>query len=71
MAAISGDTLAIRTLVAAGADPNFENAKGYTALVWAAEMGKLESISELCEAGAAVDHESKVRRCSLMVQNPY
>ena len=38
MASISGDTLAIRTLVAAGADPNYENGKGYTALGGAVQV---------------------------------
>eukprot|EP00976_Prorocentrum_cordatum_P033979 691782-Prorocentrum_minimum.AAC.1 len=66
MAAIAGDTVAIKTLVACGADPNYENSRSYTALAWAAEMGKLESIKALVECGASVDHESKLHLTPLM-----
>ncbi|KAK1292778.1 Calmodulin-binding transcription activator 3 [Acorus calamus] len=46
---------AIRPLVAAGANPNFRDAHGWTALHWAASYGREETVVTLIRLGAAPD----------------
>ena len=50
--AIIGDRLEIvNVLLAAGADPELKNARGYTSLVWAAMMTKWDIVDRLLQAG--------------------
>lgn len=58
-ASCQGDTNAVRTLLAAGANPNA--APGYGPLHIAARYGRVEVVRELLAAGAAVDERSQWR----------
>ncbi|KAG2779544.1 hypothetical protein PC116_g21441 [Phytophthora cactorum] len=51
-AAISGSTEAVDALLKAGADPNFQDARGRSPLHWAARLNKLEVVRSLIRAGA-------------------
>jgi ankyrin repeat protein len=51
-AAISGSTEAVDALLQAGADPNFQDARGRSPLHWAARLNKLEVVRSLLRAGA-------------------
>jgi beta-lactamase regulating signal transducer with metallopeptidase domain len=50
--AAEGDTIAIKTFLAAGMNINARNEKGHTALIKAAEMGQTETVQALLAAGA-------------------
>jgi ankyrin repeat protein/beta-lactamase regulating signal transducer with metallopeptidase domain len=50
--AAEGDTIAIKTFLAAGMNINARNEKGYTALIKAAEMRQAETVQSLLAAGA-------------------
>jgi ankyrin repeat protein len=47
-----GDTIAIKTFLAAGMNVNARNEKGFTALIKATEMGHTETVQSLLAAGA-------------------
>ena len=47
-----GDTIAIKTFLAAGMNINARNEKGFTALIKATEMGHTETVQSLLAAGA-------------------
>ncbi len=51
----SGDTAAVRALLARGADVNARQGDGATALHWAAHLNDLEAADLLLRVGAAVD----------------
>ncbi|KAE8999952.1 hypothetical protein PR003_g15377 [Phytophthora rubi] len=51
-AAISGSIEAVDTLLRAGADPNFQDARGRSPLHWAAKLNKLEVVRSLLAAKA-------------------
>ncbi|HEX9302701.1 MAG TPA: ankyrin repeat domain-containing protein, partial [Casimicrobiaceae bacterium] len=50
----AGDLARVRSLMAAGADPNARNAYGATAMMLAAHAGHLEIVRSLIDAGADV-----------------
>jgi ankyrin repeat protein/beta-lactamase regulating signal transducer with metallopeptidase domain len=50
--AAEGDTIAIKTFLAAGMNINARNEKGYTAITRAAETGQSETVQSLLAAGA-------------------
>lgn len=50
-AAVSGSLEAVDLLVAAGADPNFQDARGRSPLHWAARLNRLEVVRSLLQAG--------------------
>ena len=54
-AAIKGNMDAVQRLLAEQADPESQDASGYTALHWAAYYGHLPVIQALVERGASVD----------------
>src|SRR5262249_53125379 len=54
-AAVADDAAAIRTLVAAGQPVNAKDASGWTALIWAARLGRTEATRTLLQAGANPD----------------
>lgn len=50
-----------------GAFVNYETKNGYTALIWAAEMGHVDVIRSLCaDCGARVDYEATMGRTALI-----
>ncbi|KAG7381704.1 Ankyrin repeat and EF-hand domain-containing protein 1, partial [Phytophthora boehmeriae] len=51
-AAISGSTEAVDALLEAGADPNFQDARGRSPLHWAARLNKLDAVRSLLRASA-------------------
>ncbi|KAG7391586.1 Ankyrin repeat and EF-hand domain-containing protein 1 [Phytophthora pseudosyringae] len=51
-AAVSGSTETVDALLNAGADPNFQDARGRSPLHWAARLNKLEVVRSLLRAGA-------------------
>jgi len=54
-AAIVGDPTALKSLLASGADPNAKDARGRTALWWAAAHGHGDIVRALHAHGACVD----------------
>src|SRR5439155_9087562 len=64
-AALYGDLKSMRTLLAAGADPNSRNYSGATALMWA--VGDLEKTRLLLDRGADVNARSDDARTALDV----
>lgn len=54
-AAMKGDAVAVRTLLASGADVNAARGDGMTALHWAAETGNAEITGILVSAGAILE----------------
>ena len=54
-AAMKGDAVAVRTLLASGADVNAARGDGMTALHWAAETGNAEITGILASAGAILE----------------
>lgn len=64
-AALYGDLESVRTLLRAGADPNFQNEAGATALMWATD--NLEITNELVEHGADVNAHSSDSRTPLLI----
>ena len=60
MAARAGDPVAVKALLAAGADPNVvEPTRGQTALMWAAAEGNTAAVRVLVEGGANINARSK------------
>jgi ankyrin repeat protein len=56
LAASNNHSALLRKLLAEGANPNLqESTKGWTALIWAAKRGHLESVAALVNAGARSD----------------
>jgi ankyrin repeat protein/beta-lactamase regulating signal transducer with metallopeptidase domain len=53
--AAEGDTIAIKTFLAAGMNINARNEKGYTALMKASDSGQTETVQSLLAAGANPD----------------
>ena len=58
-AAVQETPAEIAALLKAGADINAEDSSGWTALMYAAQAGKLESLKFLLTAGAKAGHRSK------------
>lgn len=65
-AAARGDTPAIQSLLAAGADPNARNEHGYTALIYVANRGDAGAVQALIEAGAEIDAHNEHGMTALM-----
>jgi hypothetical protein len=63
----SGDTRALKALLAAGADVNEQDEQGWTPLNWAAGHGAVEVIELLLEHGADVALTGRDRRTPLMI----
>jgi ankyrin repeat protein len=60
MVARAGSPVAVKALLAAGADPNVaEPTRGQTALMWAASEGNTAAVKVLVEGGANVNGRSK------------
>lgn len=77
MLAASGRRFAltkITELVKAGADVNLQDAKGYTALMYAVEAKDVDAVKFLCESGAKLETKNKDHRTALFLactsQNP-
>ena len=64
-AALYGDAASVRSLLAAGADPNLANGEGATALMWAAYDP--EKVKLLLDHGANVNAQSSGNRTALLV----
>ena len=60
-----GDTIAIKTFLAAGMNINSRNEKGHTALMRAAETGQTETVQSLLAAGANPNLTSGDRNSAL------
>ncbi|MFD6416748.1 ankyrin repeat domain-containing protein [Streptomyces sp. NPDC060194] len=54
-AAVSGDAGTVRALLAGGARPDLREGFGFTALVWAAQLGHTEVVAALLAHGASPD----------------
>jgi ankyrin repeat protein len=65
-AANAGDAAEIRKLVDSGAEPNQQDAYGWTALRYAVRSGHMDAATALIENGADVDLASKSGRTPLM-----
>ena len=63
-AAMSGDVAKVRQLLADGADVNFANRLGMTALMVAAQWNRLEIVNFLLSKGADVKAEESPARCN-------
>src|SRR5271154_2022583 len=60
VAATSGDTATLATLLQQGVDPNTADDNKLTALNWAAYNGHLDAVRALVQRGARIDaHDSK------------
>ncbi len=56
----SADLQAVNTLIADGADPNEATGDGMTALHWAAQLGHVEVLGALLDAGAGVNSTTRI-----------
>jgi beta-lactamase regulating signal transducer with metallopeptidase domain len=65
--AAEGDTIAIKTFLAAGMNINARNEKRYTALMKAAETGQTETVQSLLAAGANPNLTSNNQNSALML----
>ncbi len=66
-AAMSGDLVKVRQLVADGADVNFANRLGVTALMVAAQWNRPEIVHFLLSKGADVQAEENSSRCNVLM----
>jgi len=66
-AAMSGDVVKVRQLLADGADVNFANRLGVTALMVAAQWNRLEIVDFLLSKGADVQAEESSSRCNALM----
>src|SRR5712691_7838752 len=62
-----GDTRSVELLLAAGADPNYRNRVGQTAVMWAADRGQVDSVKVLLAKGAAVNVADSTGRTALLL----
>ena len=65
-AARTGKTFAIARALVAGADINFADGTGNTALIWAAELNHLSTLQALLKAGADVTPRNKFGQNALL-----
>jgi ankyrin repeat protein len=65
--AMSGDVVKVRQLVADGADVNFANRLGVTALMVAAQWNRPEIVHFLLSKGADVEAEETSSRCNALM----
>lgn len=66
-AVVRGDAAAVRTLLAAGADPDSRDRYGQTGLMRAARAGDAEVVRVFLDAGAGLDHTAKYHLSALML----
>ena len=59
-AAMNGDLEAVRELLEEGADVNLAQGDGMTALHWAAEVGDVEMVGMLLDAGAKLEGVTRI-----------
>ncbi|MCY3986281.1 MAG: ankyrin repeat domain-containing protein, partial [Candidatus Dadabacteria bacterium] len=64
--AVTGNLSAVRNLINEGADINFQNKFGRTALIISSEKGYLEIVKILVDAGADVNFQNKFGQTSLI-----
>ena len=66
-AACAGDSAAVRRLVAAGANPNYQNESINTVLMWAVTHRHLDAARALLESGAEVNAQDTLGGTALIV----
>ena len=66
-AACAGNTEAVRRLVAAGANPNYQTDSVNTVLMWATTHGHLDAARALLDAGAEVNAQDRLGGTALIV----
>jgi 2-iminobutanoate/2-iminopropanoate deaminase len=66
-AACAGNTVAIKNLIAAGADPNYQNEQVNTILMWAVTHRHLDGARLLLASGADVNAQDVLGGTALMV----
>ena len=66
-AACKGQTVTIKKLIAAGADPNYRNAQINTPLMWAVTHRHLDAAQVLLESGADVNRQDVLGGTALIV----
>lgn len=63
----AGDTATVRELIESGADVDWQDEQGWTALNWAAGRGDIEAVKLLVESGADVFKVGRDQRTPYMI----
>ena len=61
----------VKRLLEAGADPNFQDKCGSTALIWASKTGNIEIVRVLFEAGADLNLQNRWGNTALIIASRY